>query len=125
MVFLSSLRRTGLERLGETVAAGIRNRSLKLGTGELNRILSLAMERKAPPAKAGKRLRIYYATQVDGSVPTILAFINQPALVSQDYERYLGARVREVFRLGGSPLRWIWRGRRKESRGGSGRKNAR
>ena len=113
VVFLSSLRRTGLERLGETVAAGIQNRSLRLGTGELNRVLSRAMERKAPPAKAGKRLRIYYATQVDGPIPTVLGFVNQPALMNQDYERYLGARIREAFRLGGSPLRWIWRGRAK------------
>ena len=118
VVFLSSLRRTGLDRLGEAVAAGIRSRSLKLGTGELNRVLSQAMERKAPPAKAGKRLRIYYATQVDGPIPTVLGFVNQPALMNQDYERYLGARVREAFRLGGSPLRWIWRGRDSRQPGG-------
>jgi GTP-binding protein len=78
----------------------------------LNRVLTAAMERKAPPAKAGKRLRIYYATQIDGTVPTILGFVNQPALVNQDYERYLTARIREVFNLGGSPLRWRWRGRK-------------
>ena len=111
VVFLSSVQGTGLNRLGEAVVRLIQARSLKIGTGELNRILTMAMERKAPPAKAGKRLRIYYATQIDGSIPTILGFVNQPALMNQDYERYLGARVREVFCLGGSPLRWIWRGR--------------
>ena len=123
VVFFSSLQRTGLERLGEAVAEGIRNRSLKLGTGELNRVLAQAMERKAPPAKGGKRLRIYYATQVDGPIPTVLGFVNQPALMNQDYERYLGARVREVFRLKGSPLRWIWRGREKQP-GGRGPKKS-
>lgn len=112
VVFLSSLRGTGLDQLGAAVSEMIRHRSMKIGTGELNRVLTAATERKAPPARGGKRLRIYYATQVDGSVLTILAFVNQPALMNQDYERYLGARVREVFRLGGSPLRWIWRGRK-------------
>ncbi len=111
-VFLSSIKGTGLDRLGEAVARMIQVRSLKIGTGELNRVLTAAMERKAPPAKAGKRLRIYYATQIDGTVPTILGFVNQPALVNQDYERYLTARIREVFNLGGSPLRWRWRGRK-------------
>lgn len=115
VVFLSSMRGEGLDRLGEAVAAMIRCRSLKMGTGELNRVLSAATERKAPPAQGGKRLRIYYATQVDGTVPTILGFVNQPNLMNQDYERYLGARVREVFSLGGSPLRWIWRGRNSPS----------
>ena len=112
VVFLSSIKGAGLDRLGEAVARMIQVRSLKIGTGELNRVLTAAMERKAPPAKAGKRLRIYYATQIDGTVPTILGFVNQPALVNQDYERYLTARIREVFNLGGSPLRWRWRGRK-------------
>ncbi len=117
VVFLSSARGTGLEELGKAVSGMIRCRALKMGTGELNRVLSAATERKAPPAKGGKRLRVYYATQVDGTVPTILAFVNQPALMNQDYERYLGARIREAFDLGGSPLRWIWRGR--QERGGA------
>lgn len=117
-VFLSSIKGTGLDRLGEAVARMIQVRSLKIGTGELNRVLTAAMERKAPPAKAGKRLRIYYATQIDGTVPTILGFVNQPALVNQDYERYLTARIREVFNLGGSPLRWRWRGRKAPEQAG-------
>ena len=117
-VFLSSIKGTGLDRLGEAVARMIQVRSLKIGTGELNRVLTAAMERKAPPVKAGKRLRIYYATQIDGTVPTILGFVNQPALVNQDYERYLTARIREVFNLGGSPLRWRWRGRKAPEQAG-------
>jgi GTP-binding protein len=116
VVFLSSMRGEGLDRLGAAVGGMIRCRSLKMGTGELNRVLSDATERKAPPAQGGKRLRIYYATQIDGTVPTILGFVNQPKLMNQDYERYLGARVRETFDLSGSPLRWIWRGRKVENK---------
>lgn len=121
VVFLSSVRGTGLDQLGQAVAAMVKARSMKMGTGELNRILFNAMERKAPPSKSGRRLKIYYATQIEGSVPTILGFVNQPALMNKDYERYLGARVREAFPLGGSPLRWIWRGR--QDRPGGSRKN--
>ena len=121
VVFLSSVRGTGLDRLGQAVAVMVKARSMKMGTGELNRVLFNAMERKAPPSKSGRRLKIYYATQIEGSIPTILGFVNQPALMNQDYERYLGARVREAFPLGGSPLRWIWRGR--QDRQGGSRKN--
>lgn len=124
VVFLSSSQGTGLDNLAKAITGMIRCRTLKMGTGELNRVLTAATERKAPPAKGGKRLRIYYATQVDGAVPTILVFVNQPALMNQDYERYLGARVRESFPLGGSPLRWVWRGRQDRNSGSSRRSAA-
>jgi len=119
VVFLSSMQGRGLDQLRESVGGMIRCRSLKMGTGELNRVLSAATERKAPPAQGGKRLRIYYATQIDGPVPTILGFVNQPGLMNQEYERYLGATIRESFDLGGSPLRWLWRGRNNPTAGRS------
>lgn len=114
VVFLSSIKKTGLENLGEAVTMMLRARALKIGTGELNRVLLRATEMRSTPVKSGKKLRVYYATQVEGPLPTLMGFVNSPALMSESYERYLSNRVREHFQLGGCPLRWKWRGRDKK-----------
>lgn len=114
VVFLSSVKKTGLTDLGEAVTLMLRARSLKLGTGELNRVLLRATEARSTPVKSGRKLRVYYATQVEGPLPTLMGFVNSPALMSESYERYLSNRVREYFQLGGCPLRWQWRGRDKK-----------
>jgi len=114
VVFLSSVKKTGLESLGEAVTTMLQARSLKIGTGELNRVLLRATEARSTPVKSGKKLRVYYATQVEGPLPTLMGFVNSPALMSESYERYLSNRVRDHFRLGGCPLRWKWRGRDKK-----------
>jgi len=114
VVFLSSVKKTGLEDLGEAVTVMLKARSLKIGTGELNRVLLRATEARSTPVKSGKKLRVYYATQVEGPLPTLMGFVNSPALMSESYERYLSNRVREHFQLGGCPLRWKWRGREKK-----------
>jgi len=114
VVFLSSVKKTGLEDLGEAVTVMLKARSLKIGTGELNRVLLRATEARSTPVKSGKKLRVYYATQVEGPLPTLMGFVNSPALMSEAYERYLSHRVRDHFHLGGCPLRWKWRGRDKK-----------
>ena len=114
VVFLSSVKKTGLESLGEAVTQMLKARSLKIGTGELNRVLLRATEARSTPVKSGRKLRVYYATQVEGPLPTLMGFVNSPALMSESYERYLSNRVRDHFQLGGCPLRWKWRGRDKK-----------
>ena len=114
VAFLSSVKKTGLESLGEAVTQMLKARSLKIGTGELNRVLLRATEARSTPVKSGKKLRVYYATQVEGPLPTLMGFVNSPALMSESYERYLSNRVRDHFQLGGCPLRWKWRGRDKK-----------
>lgn len=115
IVFLSSLEKTGLKELEEAVVVLLKARSIKIGTGELNRVLSRATETRSTPVKAGKKLRLYYATQVEGPLPTLVGFVNHPTVMSEAYERYLSNRVREHFQLGGCPLRWRWRGRDKKN----------
>jgi len=115
IVFLSSVEKTGLKELEEAVVVMLKARSIKIGTGELNRVLSRATESRSTPVKAGKKLRLYYATQVEGPLPTLVGFVNHPAVMSEAYERYLSNRVREHFQLGGCPLRWRWRGRDKKN----------
>ena len=115
MVFVSSLKKSGLKELSDAVTLMRKARSIKIGTGELNRVLLRATESRSTPVKGGKKLRLYYATQVEGPLPTLMGFVNHPAVMSEAYERFLSNRVREHFQLGGCPLRWRWRGRDKKS----------
>ena len=117
MVFVSSLQRSGFRELTNAVAMMRKARSVRIGTGELNRVLLRATESRSTPVKGGKKLRIYYATQVEGPLPTLMGFVNHPAIMSEAYERFLSNRVREHFQLEGCPLRWRWRGRDKKSSG--------
>jgi len=114
MVFMSSTKRSGFEELSRAVTEMRQARSVKIGTGELNRVLSRATESRSTPVKGGKKLRLYYATQVEGPLPTLVGFVNHPGVMSEAYERFLTNRVREHFNLGGCPLRWRWRGRDKK-----------
>jgi GTP-binding protein len=114
MVFMSSTKRNGFEDLSRAVTEMRMARSVKIGTGELNRVLSRATESRSTPVKGGKKLRLYYATQVEGPLPTLVGFVNHPGVMSEAYERFLTNRVREHFNLGGCPLRWRWRGRDKK-----------
>jgi GTPase len=115
MVFVSSLKKSGLKELSDAVTLMRKARSIKIGTGELNRVLLRATESRSTPVKGGKKLRLYYATQIEGPLPTLMGFVNHPAVMSEAYERFLSNRVREHFQLGGCPLRWRWRGRDKKS----------
>lgn len=76
----------------------------RIPTSELNRLVRDAVARHAPPSKAGKRLRIYYATQAAVDPPVFVLFVNDPRLVHFSYERYLENAIRELFPFPGTPL---------------------
>ena len=115
MVFVSSLKKSGFRELTDAVATMRKARSVRIGTGELNRVLLRATESRSTPVKGGKKLRLSYATQDEGPLPTLMGFVNHPAIMSEAYERFLSNRIRVHFNLGGCPLRWRWRGRDKKS----------
>lgn len=84
----------------------------RLGTGVINEVLAEAVALHMPPQDKGKKLKIYYATQVDVAPPQIVLFINDKELLHFSYERYLENRFREAFGFKGSPLKMIWRERK-------------
>jgi GTP-binding protein len=72
-----------------------------------------AMQWQPPPALAGKgQGKIYYANQISHSPPTFAFFCNRPALFSDNYKRYLERKLRESLAFEGTPLRFVWRGKR-------------
>ncbi len=101
----------------DRVAAAHRSR---IGTGPLNRTIGDAVVAHPPPADAaGRRLRIFYATQPERRPPTIVLFVNEPGRMPEAYHRYLEGVIRSAFNLPGVPLRLVLRGRRGEEDGGS------
>lgn len=109
----SAVRREGVEQLMAAVLRTAEVRASRIPTGPLNRALNEAVAASAPAADSrGHRLHIYYATQPESDPPTIVLFVNDPRLMTADYQRYLERRIRGKFDLAGTPIRWTLRGRR-------------
>jgi len=121
VLFLSAKTGERVEGLLKTCATIAKNRTFRFQTGPLNRVISRAMEKYAPPLVNGRRFKVLYAAQQaakEGSreIPTLLLFVNAPGLLTPAYERYLDLQLREAFDLRGCPLRFIMRGRTTQSR---------
>jgi GTP-binding protein len=85
--------------------------SRRITTGELNRILDLATQRTPPSLHKGKRLKFYYATQVETRPPTVVCFVNYPEAVHFSYKRYLINQVRESTGMDKTPIKLEFRQR--------------
>ncbi|MBI5034872.1 MAG: ribosome biogenesis GTPase Der [Chloroflexi bacterium] len=87
---------------------------MRVPTGPLNEMLREATAKHAPTSKGKRQLKFLYATQVEGSPPTFVFFVNDKRLVHFTYERYLENQLRERWGFEGAPLRFIFRTRRSE-----------
>ena len=100
-----------LEQANEVYAQSIR----RIPTGMLNDVLNEAVTMSEPPAQNGRRLKLYYGTQVSIQPPTFVVFVNESTLVHFSYERYLENYFRKTFGFAGTPIRILFRNRtRKE-----------
>jgi len=88
-------------------------RRKRIATGELNRVVGEAVFRQTPPPVKGKRPKIFYATQAAVGPPTFVVFTSDAASVHFSYRRYLENRLRDAFGFDGTPLRLIFRDRRR------------
>ncbi|MCU0293499.1 MAG: ribosome biogenesis GTPase Der [Thermoanaerobaculaceae bacterium] len=113
MLFISARTGAGLDQVMPTAVTLGDGFFLRIGTGELNRVLHAAWDRQPPPG--GKRpARFYYATQLSGGPPRIMLFWSGGEL-HFSYMRYLENALREAFPLAGVPIRFIMRGKRERS----------
>lgn len=108
-IFLSAKTGQRVERLFELITFVSEQNSMRVTTGMLNDVLALATARVQPPTDKGKRLRIYYMTQVSTKPPTFVFFVNRADLFHFSYQRYLENQLRETFGLEGTPIRFIIR----------------
>jgi GTP-binding protein len=113
VLFVSALTGQRVEQVLPTALRVQEERLIRIPTAELNRVVQEAVARHAPPSKAGKRLKFYYATQAAVDPPTFVFFVNDPRLVHFSYERYLENRLREHYGFLGTPLRLSFRKRGK------------
>ena len=111
LVFISAKTGQRLPKLFETIDAVIENQTLRIQTGVLNEILAEAVAMQQPPSDKGKRLKLYYMTQVAVKPPTFVIFVNDKELMHFSYVRYLENRIRESFGFKGTALKFLIRER--------------
>ncbi len=114
LLFVSAATGQRLPKLFDTIDAVIENHSLRVATGVLNEIMSEAVAMNQPPTDKGKRLRLYYITQVSVKPPTFVIFVNDKELMHFSYTRYIENKIREAFLFRGTPLKFIIRERKEK-----------
>ncbi len=109
ILFISVLKKQRLKNIMEMVWAVSQNRAMRVSTGQLNSLIADATMMKQPPSDKGKRLKIYYASQV-GVKPPLFSFkINDRELMHFSYARYLENQIRESFGFAGTSIKFVFR----------------
>ena len=112
LVFISAETGQRLPKIFDVLDMVIENHALRVQTGVLNEILTEAVAMKQPPSDKGKRLKLYYITQVSVKPPTFVVFINDRQLMHFSYTRYLENQIRNTFGFRGTPIHIIARERK-------------
>ncbi len=112
LVFVSAKTGQRFPKIFDLLDAVIENHALRVQTGVLNEILAEAVAMKQPPSDKGKRLKLYYMTQVSVKPPTFVVFINDKQLMHFSYTRYLENQIRNTFGFRGTPIHIIARERK-------------
>lgn len=103
-VFVSAKTGLRVDKLFEMIRYVKEQNSIRIATGKLNEVLSYATQRVQPPSDKGRRLKIYYMTQVSTNPPTFVFFVNRAELFHFSYQRYIENQIRETFSLDGTPV---------------------
>ncbi len=111
-LFISAKTGQRVEKLFEAIDIVIANHALRIATGVLNEIVSEAVVMQQPPSDKGKRLKLYYITQVSVKPPTFVIFVNDKELMHYSYTRYIENKIREAFGFSGTSLKFIIRERK-------------
>ena len=96
-------RAGGVQKLFDLIDMVRENQTLRVATGVLNEIVTEAVAMQQPPSDKGKRLKIYYVTQVSVKPPTFVVFVNDKELMHFSYTRYLENKIREPLASGAHP----------------------
>ncbi len=114
ITFISAKTGQRLNKLYELIDMVEQNQSLRVATGVLNEIMTEAVALQQPPSDKGKRLRLYYITQVAVKPPTFVIFVNDKQLMHFSYARYIENKIRETFGFKGTPIHLIIRERKEK-----------
>ncbi len=111
LLFISALTGQRLNKLFDMIDIVIENHALRISTGVLNDILAEAVALQQPPSDKGRRLKLFYITQVAVKPPTFIIFVNSKKLMHYSYQRYIENKLREAFGFIGTPIHFIIRER--------------
>ena len=114
IMYVSALSGQRLPKLYDVIETVIANQTLRVSTGVLNEIMMEAVAMQQPPSDKGKRLKLYYITQVSVKPPTFVVFVNSKELMHFSYLRYLENRIRDAFGFYGTSLRFFVRERKEK-----------
>ncbi len=109
IIFVSAKTGQRVDKLFERINYVNEQACMRISTGMLNDVLNDAVSRVQPPTDKGKRLKIYYMTQVSTKPPTFVIFVNDAELFHFSYQRYIENKLREVFGFSGTPIRIVVR----------------
>ena len=114
IMYVSALTGQRLAKLYDMIDMVIENQTLRIATGVLNEIMTEAVAMQQPPSDKGKRLKLYYITQVSVKPPTFVIFVNDKELMHFSYTRYLENKIREAFGFCGTSLKFFIRERKEK-----------
>ena len=114
LLFISAQTGQRLTKLFDTIDMVLENQTLRVQTGVLNEIMTEAVAMQQPPSDKGKRLKLFYITQVAVKPPTFVIFVNDKELMHFSYTRYLENKIRDAFGFRGTSLKFIIRERKGE-----------
>ena len=114
IIFISAKTGQRMPKLFDVIDMVVDNHALRIGTGVLNEILTEAVAMQEPPSDKGKKLRLYYVTEVSVKPPTFVIFVNDRNLTHFSYTRYIENRFRDAFGFKGTPLHFIYRERKEK-----------
>ena len=114
IMYVSAATGQRLNKLYDMIDMVMENQTLRVATGVLNEIMAEAVAMQQPPSDKGKRLKIYYITQVSVKPPTFVIFVNDKELMHFSYTRYLENKIREAFGFRGTSLKFFIRERKEK-----------
>ena len=114
IMYVSAETGQRLPKMFDVIDMVIENQTLRIATGVLNEIMTEAVAMQQPPSDKGKRLKLYYITQVAIKPPTFVIFVNDKELMHFSYTRYLENRIREAFGFRGTALKFFIRERKEK-----------
>ena len=112
ILFISAKTGQRTQKLFDMIDVVLENNAMRVATGVLNEIMTEAVAMQQPPSDKGKRLKLYYITQVAVKPPTFVIFVNDKELMHFSYTRYLENRIRDAFGFRGTALKFIIRERK-------------
>lgn len=103
-LFISAIKMRNLDKIYPLIKQVYEERKKRITTGGLNKFIEGCLQKYHPPLMVGKRLRIYYMTQVETNPPKFVLFVNNPMLMTENYKKYIINNFREVYGFSGCPL---------------------